>query len=249
MQKVKWHIGCSGFHYKEWKDVFYPKGLAQSKWFAYYAGHFDTLELNVTFYRFPQLKTLENWYDKAPEHFSFSAKVPRSITHYKKFEDTETMVEDFYAVLRSGLREKLACVLFQLPPQLAYSEEKLEKIIRQTDARFENVIEFRNESWWRDEVFRELAQHGISFSGVSFPKIRHDDAVVNTPLAYYRFHGVPKLFYSEYDHAFLQNIYHQLQSSTTLRKAYLYFNNTASLAALHNAKYLKELVAGETDIR
>jgi len=245
MASTQWHIGCSGFHYKEWKEAFYPKGLAQKNWFSYYATHFNTLELNVTFYRFPELKTLENWHEKAPKDFSFSAKVPRTVTHYKKFEGTESLVQDFYAVLRAGLRDKLACVLFQLPPQFSYSEEKLEKILAQTDADFDNVIEFRHESWWRGDVYRRLAARGISFSGVSFPKIPHDEAIVNNPaLAYYRFHGVPKLFYSEYDEAFIQKIHAQV-SEAQPRRAYLYFNNTASLAALHNARYLSELVAGE----
>jgi uncharacterized protein YecE (DUF72 family) len=133
MQKIEWHIGCSGFSYKEWKEEFYPKGLAQSRWFNYYTQHFDTLELNVTFYRFPTLNSLKGWYDKAPDQFSFSAKVPRSITHFKKFEETERMVGDFYALLKEGLKEKLACVLFQLPPTLVYSKEKLEKIINQVN--------------------------------------------------------------------------------------------------------------------
>ena len=107
----KWLIGCSGFSYKEWKDQFYPKGLPQSKWFAYYCQHFNTLELNVTFYRFPKLAALQGWYQEAPEGFIFSAKVPRSITHYKKFEQTEVLLKDFYMVLRDGLREKLGAVL------------------------------------------------------------------------------------------------------------------------------------------
>lgn len=243
MLTTQWHIGCSGFHYREWKEEFYPKGLAQKNWFSYYATHFNTLELNVTFYRFPQLKTLENWYDKAPDDFSFSAKVPRTVTHYKKFDGTESMVQDFYAVLREGLRQKLACVLFQLPPQFSYSEEKLEKIIAQTDPSFQNVIEFRNESWWRGDVMERLRSAHISFSGVSFPKIPHDEAIVNTSLAYYRFHGVPKLFYSEYDNAFLEKIYGQLKEAAP-KTAYLYFNNTASLAALHNARYFIGLANG-----
>src|SRR5215208_5275917 len=139
--KKNWHIGCSGFHYKEWKEEFYPKGLAQSRWFDYYARHFTTLELNVTFYRFPTVKSLKSWYDKAPAGFNFSSKVPRSITHFKKFEETERMVNDFYGLLKEGLNEKLACVLFQLPPQLSFPEEKLEKIISQVDPAFNNVIE------------------------------------------------------------------------------------------------------------
>ncbi|MGZ3915767.1 MAG: DUF72 domain-containing protein [Flavisolibacter sp.] len=245
MQKIRWHIGCSGFHYREWKEDFYPKGLPQRLWFDHYTRHFNTLELNVTFYRFPTLASLQGWYGKAPEAFSFSAKVPRAITHFKKFVETENMLQDFYRVLREGLREKLACVLFQLPPQLSYSPEVLEKILRQTDPSFHNVIEFRNASWWREDVQKLLAEKDISFCGVSFPRIAFDDAVLNTPLAYYRFHGVPRLFYSEYDQDFIRKIYGQVHADPQVREAFMYFNNTASLAALHNAGYLKELVSEE----
>lgn len=242
MQKINWHIGCSGFSYKEWKDEFYSKGLPQSKWFDYYSNHFDTLELNVTFYRFPTLKSLKGWYDKAHEGFSFSAKVPRSITHFKRFDDTERMINDFYGLLKEGLNEKLACVLFQLPPTFEYSKIALEKIISQVNVEFRNVIEFRHESWWRKDVQSTLKKYNISFCGVSFPKISHDNAVINTPICYYRFHGVPKLFYSEYDEAFIEKIFNQIAENKKAKTAYIYFNNTASLAALHNAKYFEQLI-------
>ena len=248
MQQIKWHIGCSGFSYKEWKEEFYPKGLAQSKWFAFYAEHFNTLELNVTFYRFPTLKSLQGWYDKAPAGFSFSAKVPRSITHYKRFIETKKMMEDFYGTLRDGLNEKLSCVLFQLPPSLVYNEEKLENIINHVDPSFQNVFEFRHESWWREDVKQTLAKNNISFCGVSFPKITLDDAVVNVPLCYYRFHGVPVLFHSEYKPSFVKKIFKQVNSSEKVREAFIYFNNTASLAALHNAKYFQQLAASKVSL-
>jgi len=247
VEKIKWHIGCSGFSYKEWREEFYPKGLAQSKWFDYYTKHFDTLELNVTFYRFPTLNSLRSWYDKAPDGFNFSSKVPRSITHFKKFEQTEGMINDFYSLLREGLKEKLACVLFQLPPSFTYSKERLAKVVEQTDSSFSNVIEFRHESWWRKDVQKEMQKHNISFCGVSFPKISFDDAVINTPLCYYRFHGVPKLFYSQYDEAFIAKIYNQISKSKKIKTAFIYFNNTASLAALHNAKYFQQLIKNKPD--
>lgn len=237
-----WHIGCSGFSYKEWKEEFYPKGLAQSKWFDHYTKQFDTLELNVTFYRFPTVNSLKAWYDKAPDGFSFSAKAPRWITHFRKFEDTERMINDFYGLLKEGLKEKLACVLYQLPPTLIYSKEKLEKIVSQMDPSFDNVIEFRHESWWKKNVQSILKKHKISFCGVSFPKIKFDEAIVNTPLCYYRFHGVPRLFYSEYDEAFIEKIYDQINQNKKAGTVFIYFNNTASLAALHNAKYFQKLV-------
>jgi len=248
MQNIQWHIGCSGFSYKEWKEEFYPAGLPQSKWFHYYTQHFNTLELNVSFYRFPTLKSLIGWHDKAPESFVFSAKVPRSITHFKKMEGTERMLNDFYELLKEGLKAKLGCVLFQFPPQFIFSEERLEKILKQANPLFNNVIEFRHDSWWRKDVQLSLKKNNISFCGVSFPKIQDDNAVINTSLAYYRFHGVPRLFYSEYDEAFLHKIIMQIKKNKKVKTAYIYFNNTASLAALHNAKFVQSLVPITYDV-
>jgi len=237
----KWFIGCSGFAYKEWKEVFYPQGLPQSRWFDYYTQHFNTLELNVTFYRFPTLKSLQSWYNKAPEDFVFSAKVPRWITHYRRFEETERMIGDFYGLLKEGMKEKMGAVLFQLPGQFAYSIEKLHKIIGQLDYSFTNVIEFRNEGWWRKDVMQLLKKNNVGFCGVSFPKLP-DDAVINTLMPYYRFHGVPKLFYSQYSKAFVKKIYEQLAAKKSTTTIYVYFNNTATQAAINNARYLQTLI-------
>jgi uncharacterized protein YecE (DUF72 family) len=240
---MQWYIGCSGFYYKEWKELFYPKGLPQQQWFAYYCQHFNTLELNVTFYRFPELKLLQNWYQKAPPQFVFSAKVPQLITHQKKMEGTADILKEYYDVLSNGLSEKLGCVLFQLPPQLIYSEEKLNTIIAQLDPSFTNVIEFRHISWWRKEVMDILGRHGIVFCGASYPGLV-SDVIINTPVCYYRFHGVPRLYYSSYDESFLQNVVTTIRQSNEVGKAYLYFNNTAAAAALDNAKYVQKLSAG-----
>lgn len=241
MHSIKWHIGCSGFHYKEWKERFYPKGLPQRLWFEHYARHFNTLELNVTFYRFPSLQSLESWHQRSPEGFSFSAKVPRTITHYQKFKDTQNLIADFYAALKEGLKEKLGCVLFQLPPSFHYSDERLEMVLGQMNPSFRNVIEFRHESWWRQDVQQALAVKQVSFCGVSFPKIVFDDAVTNAPLAYYRFHGVPVLFHSAYELPFLQKIAGQLQDTSMVKEAFIYFNNTASMAAIDNALQFKSM--------
>ena len=104
-----------------------------------------------------------------------------------------------------------------------------------------NVIEFRNEQWWRKEVMQQLKTNNIAFCGVSYPKLP-DDAVINTPTPYYRFHGVPKLFYSEYPKAFIRNIFTQLNEKRSAKTIYVYFNNTATQAALNNARYLQSLV-------
>src|ERR1044072_3068986 len=101
------YIGCSGFYNKDWKNTFYPKGLPQNKWFEYYCSHFNTLELNTRFYRFPRVETLQKWYEKSPQNFKISVKEPRLITHYKQLNDTQRLLDDFYAAVVEGLKEKL----------------------------------------------------------------------------------------------------------------------------------------------
>ncbi len=240
MQHIQWYIGCSGFYYREWKGQFYPDGLPQRLWFDHYAKHFNTLEINNTFYRFPEQKLFDNWYAKAPPGFRFSVKVPQVITHRQRFRNTGALLQDFYTIAREGLKEKLGPVLFQLPPSMAYNEALLQTIIGQTNLLCQNAVEFRHLSWWRKDVKAKLEEANIVFCGVSYPGLI-DEAVTGLPAVYYRFHGVPQLYHSAYSEAFIQRTANQLAGSKT-REAYVYFNNTASMAAIGNASYLQYLV-------
>jgi len=244
---MNWHIGCSGFHYREWKEFFYPSGLPQRKWFEYYSSHFDTLELNVTFYRFPQLKTLQNWYTISPGSFLFSVKVPRLITHYKQFNDCERLLDDFHNTVTAGLQEKLGAVLYQMPPSLSYTEDKLERIIKNIRPGVNSVLEFRHQSWWNNDVYKRLKDEQIIFCGISHPSLP-DFPVVNIEKAYYRFHGSPKLYYSSYAHETLQRISNQIQSENP-KQVFVYFNNTATMAAIENATWLKGVTALRTSVQ
>jgi uncharacterized protein YecE (DUF72 family) len=237
----QWHIGLSGFHYKEWKEHFYPPKLPASRWFEYYCQHFSTLEINNTFYRFPELKTLQNWYLKAPADFIFSVKAPQTITHFKCFVETKALVNDFYSVVADGLKEKAGTVLFQLPPRLAYSREKLEQILQQLNTSFINVVEFRHNSWWRKDVFEAFRKQNISFCGQSYPGLINE-VVISSPYVYYRFHGVPKLYHSAYEEPFLKNVIDIIRKDKDVISAFLYFNNTASRAAIANAQFLQQYV-------
>lgn len=241
MSFVQWHIGCSGFHYKEWKEVFYPTKLPQRLWLDHYCKHFNTLELNVTFYRFPQLSFLQNWNQKTPGNFSFAVKAPRLVTHYKKFDACEPLLADFYGTVQKGLQEKLACILFQLPAQLSYSEALLQKIVRQLDPAFTNVVEFRHSSWWQPLVYEVLSYHHISFCSISHPQLPNE-VISNTDVVYYRFHGVPQLYYSSYDQTFLEQVITAIKNAKHTAQAFVYFNNTAATAAIQNAQYVKQLV-------
>ncbi|WP_207955473.1 DUF72 domain-containing protein [Segetibacter sp. 3557_3] len=194
---TRYWVGCSGFHYKHWRGLFYPKGVPQKNWFEFYLQHFNTLELNVTFYRFPRPALMENCYEKSPAEFKFSVKMNKAITHYKQFNDTAGMIADFYGTIKEGLKEKLGCVLFQLPPRTKYTPERLDKIINSLDLAFNNVLEFRHNSWWDADVFATMSKHNVGFCGMSHPEYP-DNLIATTGTAYYRFHGVPLLYKSAY---------------------------------------------------
>jgi len=237
---TKFYIGCSGFHYKEWKELFYPEKLPQSKWFEFYCEHFNTLEINSTFYKFPTEKSLVKWHDTSPEDFKFSVKAPRLITHYKKFSECEILLQDFYTSISKGLQDKLGCVLFQLPPQLVYTPEMLDLIMSSVDPSFKNVFEFRHLSWWNENVFTQFKKRKLIFCSISFPKLP-DEVKATASNIYYRFHGVPVLYKSTYSEKFVENIYQEIKIQAP-KEAWVYFNNTWGNAAIINSKYLQKVI-------
>ncbi|HSD07423.1 DUF72 domain-containing protein [Flavobacterium sp.] len=235
----KLYIGCSSFSNSYWKKVFYPQDLPSSKWFQYYCTHFNTYEINGTFYKFPTPKIMENWYAKAPNDFLFSVKAPQDITHYKKFVGCENLLNDFYTVCDNGLKHKLGPILFQLPPSYHYSHDKLDFIINQLDMNYDNVIEFRHPSWWIPEVWTALDKNNITFCSVSHPQL--PETIFTTfPNIYIRLHGREKMFYSEYSTEELQAINQIIERNKT-KPAFIYFNNTASTAGILNALEIKKL--------
>lgn len=237
---TNWHIGCSGFYYPEWQGSFYPEALSRNLWFEYYCNSFNSLELNVTFYRFPDPLALRNWYRRSPENFSFSLKVPCIVTHHKKFRDCRKEIRDFYSVISDSLGKKLGCVLFQIHPGIRYSEENLELIVRSLNPSFRNVVEFCHTSWWRDDVYRELERHNVTFCSVSHPSLPHD-IVRTSPAIYYRFHGAPELYVSSYDEETMHGILGRIRHRKSIDDVFIYFNNTARGAALPNARAMVEL--------
>lgn len=237
---MEWRIGCSGYHYAEWKRIFYPDDLPQRKWFEYYSQHFNTLELNATYYKFPRAEMLKNWYARSPGGFVFTVKAPRHITHFRKFTNAQRMLDDFVGTAREGLREKLGCILFQFPANFHFERERLNRITALLDLSVKNVLEFRHASWWNQEVYEALTRSGIIFAGMSHPNLP-DEVVRTTETLYYRFHGVPHLYASSYEGERLEKTVLEMLTHRPVREAFVYFNNTAEGHAVSNARQLQEI--------
>jgi uncharacterized protein YecE (DUF72 family) len=240
---AEYFLGCSGFYYNHWKGKFYPDNLPKTKWLNYYTGFFNSLELNNTFYRFPSQKLLDGWYNKTPPDFTFAVKANRIITHLRKFNNTETYTDNFYK-LAHMLREKLLCVLFQLPPQVHKNMALLETIAGQLDASVMNVLEFRHQSWWDSEVYGFLKKHRIVFCSVCASELPED--LINTGIAVYlRFHGKDGWYKQDYPDEQLVEWANRI-SRQDAQKVLCYFNNDYNANAPKNCLTLKRILTPNT---
>jgi uncharacterized protein YecE (DUF72 family) len=241
MKKENLYIGCSGFYNNDWKGSLYPEDAKSKDFLTLYSQEFNSVEINSTFYRKPTAKTLLKWYDETPDYFKFFIKIPKTISHEKRLKDCKTEISEFCNHIKIHLKEKFSGFLYQFPPSFKNTQENIDEIINNLDFNFLNVIEFRHESWWRDKIFELLKEKNIVFSGVSFPGNLPEDVIVNHPeILYYRLHGKPVLYKSEYDEEFLNDLAEKIISNN--KKAFIFFNNTWGNAAIKNALYLKKIL-------
>jgi uncharacterized protein YecE (DUF72 family) len=140
-------VGCSGWNYKHWRELFYPRGMPAKCWFEFYAEHFDTVEINNSFYRLPSPETFDKWRDQAPPGFCYAVKANRYITQAKKLLDPEEPLERMMSALRH-LDDRLGPILYQLPPNLGLNLERLEQFLASLPKDVTSVFEFRNKSWY-----------------------------------------------------------------------------------------------------
>jgi uncharacterized protein YecE (DUF72 family) len=240
----KCFIGTSGYSYKDWKEIFYPKGLSQKQWLAYYAQHFDTVEINATFYRYFARTVFARWRDETPDAFRFTLKGPRDITHTKRLHDIDADLSRFLDSIED-LQPKLAMLLWQFPPSFKYdtenSREKLEQFIRQLPPAIQQVVEFRHKSWFNDEVYTLLVHHAVGFvinDSSRFPAAE----VVTGKVGYIRFHGPTRLYASLYSLEALRIWAQKIQGWLKQYDLYVYFNNDYGGRAIQNSRELKNLL-------
>lgn len=155
--------GASGYSFKEWKGTFYPENLKSEEMLRYYSERLPTVEINNTFYRMPRANVLEDWAASAPEGFRFAIKASRRITHMSriKAESSAEPVGWLYQALAS-LGPKRGPVLFQLPPNLAKDTPRLEAFLALLPADHRAAFEFRNDSWFADDVYAALKEAGAA---------------------------------------------------------------------------------------
>jgi uncharacterized protein YecE (DUF72 family) len=236
---VKIRIGTSGWYYDHWKELFYPVGLPKSKWFEHYAQHFDTVEINNTFYQLPKQETLEKWHKLAPKGFLYAVKANRYITHIKRLKDASEPLQRFFERIDS-LKGKLGPVLYQLPPSLHQDLDLLKTFIKLLPEKPPAVFEFRHKSWYVGDTFELLCKLQAGFCIHDMPG-NESPRVVTANIIYIRFHGSTGKYSGSYSKSVLQSWAKWLKGQTNqARSIYVYFNNDAHAHAIKNAKQLKQ---------
>ena len=177
--------GTSGFSYKEWKGSFYPEDLPANKMLGYYAGRFGTVEINNTFYRLPDRTLLARWSEEVPQDFVFVLKASRRTTHQQRLEGSAETLRYFFESA-SVLGARLGPVLVQLPPFLKKDATRLREFLSLVPAGRRVAVEFRNATWFDDEVYETLRSHGAALCVADSEEHGADPLVATAPWGYLR---------------------------------------------------------------
>jgi uncharacterized protein YecE (DUF72 family) len=232
-------VGCSGWQYKHWKGDFYPADLPQREWLEYYARHFDTVEVNNSFYRLPPEGVFAGWRERTPAAFLFSVKASRFLTHMKKLKEPDEPVVRLFS-RAAELRRKLGPVLYQLPRQLPKNLDRLAGFLAVLPPRVKHAIEFREPSWYDEEVMRLLRKYRVAVCLHDMPGSA-SPRVLTTRFAYVRFHGATGRYDGAYSQQTLEEWADWLAASS--HPAFIYFNNDVGGHAPRDAKKLIALLA------
>ncbi len=236
------HVGTSGWNYRHWRGTFYPGELPQKDWLDYYAAYFDTVEINNSFYHLPELSTIKDWFVTVPAGFIFSVKASRYITHMKKLKDVR---RPMYSLMRriGVLGHKLGPILVQLPPRWKFNQERFEIFLRYLDHDRRFAVEFRDESWWNDDVNGLLEKYGVAYcifdlAGSQTPPL------VTADFVYIRLHGPGGAYQGCYSEKALSSWAERIASWVREgREVYCYFDNDDSGYAVKNALRLREMLS------
>jgi len=227
---MKVYIGTSGWFYFHWIGKFYPNKMTSGEYLKFYSSHFNTVEINSTFYRIPKQTTIKNWIRNVGSDFVFSIKVNREVTHSGKFsrEKLLNFISNFELI-----GDRIEFYLLQFPPSFKYSKENLLEIsnIRDID---KISIEFRDNSWLKSEVLEEIGNE-VNIVYSDYDKLNRVLRPSNGKL-YVRLHGANGRYKGEYGEKIIDYIREFFSYRDGFEKLFIYFNNDYGGAAPSDAK-------------
>jgi len=232
-------IGCSGWNYKSWKDEFY-EGKPARLWLQHYAQHFDTVEVNNTFYRLPLKPSVARWVAETPPGFLFAIKASRYLTHIKRLKDMRGGLARYYERIEPLVRSpKLGPVLWQLPPTFKRDDDRLASALAALPPG-RHCFEFRHASWFVEPVYELLRAHDAALVIGDRPEVKEFQAHVFTAdWTFVRFHYGSRGRRGNYSESELEQWARRLEEWNRDVDVLAYFNNDWELFAIRNALWLR----------
>lgn len=237
----KVHIGTSGWHYLHWRGAFYPRDFKPTKFLAFYARRFSTVEINNSFYRLPPKAVFEKWRSTTGNEFYFSIKANRYITHLKKLNKAQESVKRLlYAAC--GLKDALGPILFQLPPHWKCNLPRLEQFLSMLPRTTRYAFEFRDRTWFNPNIYELLSRHVAALCITEIGNLR-SPILETTDFIYIRLHGPDRAYQGTYSRKQLQWWADYIVAQRDAGKdIWCYFDNDQSGFAAVNALTLEKLV-------
>jgi uncharacterized protein YecE (DUF72 family) len=234
-------IGCSGWNYDHWRNgVFYAPRCPPRLWLDYYARHFDTVEVNATFYRLPRREAVANWVQTTPQDFVFAVKMSRYLTHVRRLLDPGSSVRTFYDRIEPLVRSpKLGPVLWQLPANFRRDDERLAGALDKLPAG-RHCFEFRHESWFVPEVYALLRSRGVALAIGDHPQRPFQAHELTADWTYIRFHSGSRGRRGNYSESELEEWARRIEAWRREADVFAYFNNDWEGFAIKNGLWLKE---------
>jgi len=239
------HIGCSGWVYKDWRGRFYPRELKTAEWFGYYAQHFDTVEINNSFYRLPTPQAMEAWERQAPPGFTYALKLGQFGSHRKKLKDADSgwLENHLDRVYRLG--KHLGPNLVQLPPRWKRNAARLDEFLSLAPRNIRWAVEARDPSWLHDEVYDVLRRHQAALCVHDL--IDDHPWIRTTDWSYVRFHGpraTTLAYHGRYGPVRLGKYAKRMEEwLADGADVYAYFNNDSHGNALKDGAWLRDRLA------
>jgi uncharacterized protein YecE (DUF72 family) len=232
-------IGCSGWNYNSWKDELY-EGKPPRLWLQHYANHFDTVEVNNTFYRLPLESSVARWVEETPSDFVFAIKASRYLTHVKRLTDLRGGLARYYERVAPLVRSpKLGPVLWQLPPTFKRDDDRLASALAQLPPG-RHAFEFRHASWFVDPVYELMRAHGAALVIGDRPEVKEFQSHVFTAdWTFVRFHYGSRGRRGNYSEAELEEWARRFEDWNREVEIFAYFNNDWEVFAVRNGLWLK----------
>ncbi|HLY49409.1 MAG TPA: DUF72 domain-containing protein [Solirubrobacteraceae bacterium] len=234
-------VGCSGWMYDSWRGKLYPEGCPKRRWLEVYAEHFDTVEVNSTFYRLARRDAVEGWVKQTPPEFLFAVKASRYLTHIRRLREIEEGIKRFYEPIEP-LRAagRLGPVLWQLPENFHRDDARLAGLLEILDQGppTQHTIEFRHASWFAPQVMSMLRSAGVALTIGDHPSRPFQTHEATTDWMFIRFHYGTRGRIGNYSATEIAEWAQRIERWRRREALYVYYNNDWNSYAPANARLL-----------